>query len=93
MAITDQILLGWMNFIKGRVSKKWAEAQKLYLDFAAPNSTKHTEEHWAQALVLGLWNYFDEIWTMQNADLHGTPFCHATSSFLDVDIKFEYDTL
>eukprot|EP00957_Ditylum_brightwellii_P116685 8900464-Ditylum_brightwellii.AAC.1 len=61
MAIADQTLLGWLNFIKGRVSNKWAEAQKLYLDFVAPNSTKHTEDCWVRALVLGLWNFFGKI--------------------------------
>eukprot|EP00957_Ditylum_brightwellii_P034115 2585707-Ditylum_brightwellii.AAC.1 len=59
MAIADQTSLGRLDFIKGRVSKKWAEAQKLYLDFAAPDSTKHTEECWTCTLVLGLRNFFD----------------------------------
>eukprot|EP00957_Ditylum_brightwellii_P210230 15364701-Ditylum_brightwellii.AAC.1 len=93
IAVAGQTSLGWLSFIKGRVSKKWAEAQKHYLDIAAPDLTKHIEERWAYILVPGLWNFFDKIWMTRNAASHGTLFYHATSSTLDADIKILYNTL
>ena len=35
--VEEQDKIGWMNFVEGRISKKWKEAQHRYYSIKAPS--------------------------------------------------------
>eukprot|EP00957_Ditylum_brightwellii_P009341 706919-Ditylum_brightwellii.AAC.1 len=48
--IEKQAHIGWDNFLKGRVSKEFSDAQQIFYNIVHPNGT-YTCEHWMGKLT------------------------------------------
>ena len=70
LAILDQASIGWINFIKGRISQHWGKAQGIYYSEAFPESKTLTAQTFQLALISGAWAFFHGIWEHRNNTLH-----------------------
>ena len=68
-AVEDQQIIGWDNFMKGRMSICWKMAQELF-KLALPNCNGYDREMWASKVITEIWSIFRHIWNAQNAHLH-----------------------
>jgi hypothetical protein len=62
--------LGWYQFLRGRISKKWGSAYKAYKVGNKQCSTN--EDAWVKHLILSIWNYSISLWKFRNGLVHGT---------------------
>ena len=70
LAILDQARIGWINFLKGRISKHWGKAQGIYYSEAFPESKTLTAQTFQLAIISGAWSLFHGIWEHRNNTLH-----------------------
>lgn len=56
-AYHEQGALGWKYAIRGRISKKWIEAQELHLDIR--KSCMNPQDH---IVIRSLWKAMDYLW-------------------------------
>jgi hypothetical protein len=68
-AFQDQDLIGWDQFRRGRVSKKWEDAQELWL-VAVSTKWKRSSALWLQRLLVAIWDMSFEVWEHRNSILH-----------------------
>ena len=68
-AAEEQDSIGFLNFLSGRVSTKWSEAQQAYLNLAYPES-KSTGRSWAAGLVRNICSYTKLLWVKRSAAIH-----------------------
>ena len=66
-AALDQDAIGWMNFIKGRISLEWCTAQS---HFYASISSSRTSHRWAEELVQNLLAMVHKMWIAHNDVAH-----------------------
>lgn len=66
-AAEDQDEIGWMNFVEGRISCKWREAQA---DYYLSISCNRSARRWAEGLVQQLLSCVHKLWIARNAVVH-----------------------
>eukprot|EP00957_Ditylum_brightwellii_P114296 8714275-Ditylum_brightwellii.AAC.1 len=59
--IEQQANIGWDTFLKGRVSKKFGDAQHIFYNIVHPHGMC-TREYWMGKLITGVWQIFYDIW-------------------------------
>ena len=64
-AYKSQQLIGWAQFLYGRVSKKWTAL----VDDTAPG----TGSQWTRKTIRLFWTYGLDLWTLRNSMVHGSP--------------------
>ena len=69
-AVQNQNDIGWYNFIKGRVSKHWKQAQEIYYRFHKKD-VKYNGQTWGVKLIEALWSYSEGIWLDRNECKYG----------------------
>ena len=70
LAYFEQEQLGWEQALRGRLSKKWGEAQHSY--YNERYETSHmTGEAWTTKVITALWEYALAIWKERNEAYHG----------------------
>ena len=84
-AIEDQHIIGWDNFLKGRISIKWKHAQALYIE-ALPTHNCFNKELWSSKVVTAIWSIFRLVWNSRNAHLH-TDMMSTYGSVLNLQIR------
>jgi hypothetical protein len=75
-AIQEQTTIGWENFLRGFVSKQWAEAQRWHCH------ETHQDFHpnaWAPGLIKTIWDYSLALWDDRNNTLHNGTAVAGTS--------------
>jgi hypothetical protein len=75
-AVTDQMEIGWENFMKGRLSSKWSEMYNHNLLHKTKENKRMTAQKWGKDLIILLWNFVYECWTARSTvehDLEGDP--------------------
>eukprot|EP00957_Ditylum_brightwellii_P021607 1629202-Ditylum_brightwellii.AAC.1 len=76
--------LGWSNFMKGRISYHWCQAQaKYYRSFLRPKQFDSCT--WSIKLTKAIWTIFVDIWNAHNAHLH-TDMDQQTQNVLDKQV-------
>jgi hypothetical protein len=68
-ALQDQNAIGWTNFYKGRLSKKWEQVQKDH--YRKTKATKADPYKWATSVITTMWQGFLQMWENRNDDQHG----------------------
>jgi hypothetical protein len=69
-AFTEQHTdIGWLQFLQGKVSKYWVEAQKLTL--TKSHDTTKSALQWGKQLILEVWSLSKKIWEHRNKEIHG----------------------
>jgi len=69
-ALVDQNNIGWSNFMLGRVSRRFSEAQELYYRFL---KNRKTGKRWTIALITKLQEVAWDMWQHRNHILHNEP--------------------
>jgi hypothetical protein len=64
----EQTSLNWIQFLGGRVSKKW---RALYCKIQ-PGTQGQKSKLWTKNLILLLWNLSLDIWKYRNDTMHGS---------------------
>ena len=71
-AITAQSVIGWENFLKGRISKHWSEAQAMYYTLRVDiDKRKYTILRWKKRLLHAVIGGCITCWDKRNSELHG----------------------
>ena len=70
MAFFEQEQLGWEQALRGRLSKKWGEAQDQYYKDRYPDQLQ-TGDTWTTRVITALWDYSKDIWMERNSAYHG----------------------
>ena len=68
MAAIEQDEIGWDNFFKGHISKKWAIAQLKHYENMYKNPPSIA--HWAKNIIIQIYNVTFEIWMHRNKVVH-----------------------
>ena len=69
LALKEQNAIGWTNFYKGRISKKWEQVQQQHYQRTKP---KKTDTHrWATSIISAMWQGLLLMWEDRNNDQHG----------------------
>ena len=68
-AVQEQDALGWTQFMRGCLSKKWEDAQEWWI---IRNSTKwkRSSKKWLTKLIQAIWEVSREMWEHRNGILH-----------------------
>jgi hypothetical protein len=67
-ALREQNAIGWTNFYKGHMSKKWEQVQQQHYNRAKP---KKSDTHWwATSIISGMWQGLLLMWKDWNDDQH-----------------------
>eukprot|EP00957_Ditylum_brightwellii_P131532 10032229-Ditylum_brightwellii.AAC.1 len=61
--------LGWDNFMKGRISHHWCQAQAEYCR-SFPRPKQFDSCTWSIKLIKAIWTIFVDVWNARNAHLH-----------------------
>jgi hypothetical protein len=69
--LQQQQQIGWDNFMKGYLSKKWRYIQGSYYKFRKLNKRKYHKDRWILQLLILLQQYRHDLWMLRNASLHG----------------------
>jgi hypothetical protein len=67
-AFHEQSAIGWDQFLRGRISRKWGE---VYLMVGKPKTEVASSTRWTKQLVLALWDYAVSLWKFRNGEVHG----------------------
>ena len=70
IAVTEQNEIGWVNFLRGRISKYWGKTQGLYYLDAQIASNTLSSQTFQTTLIKGAWTFFHGIWEYRNGILH-----------------------
>ena len=89
-AALDQDAIGWMNFIKGRISLEWCTAQS---HFYASIGSSRTSHQWAKELVQNLLAMVHKMWIARNDVAHainkkGCKIKDGLAMDIDIDEQF-----
>jgi len=78
-AVKEQNVIGWNNFMKGRISYKWGEAQQVHYsekqktantDQEKQEAKHHTGELLQMRLTIETFKMFETLWESRNLDYH-----------------------
>ena len=97
MAADEQDSIGWMNFVEGRLSQKWKNAQAAYY---LSIDTNRSARLWAEGLVQQLLSGVHKMWIARNAVVHErdeegryVKEKIATENAIDAEFEKEYEDL
>ena len=68
VAILEQHEIGWDNFMIGRWSTKWQEAQEFFL---SQSNSKRSPLRWTTAIIKKLLEICWNVWDFRNGHMHG----------------------
>jgi hypothetical protein len=68
-AVLEQNSLGWYNFLLGRLSTRWADAQQRYLESIGK---RNTGRRWTIAILSKIWDISWDMWEHRNGIAHDT---------------------
>eukprot|EP00957_Ditylum_brightwellii_P043577 3303316-Ditylum_brightwellii.AAC.1 len=68
--VEEQAEIGWENFIKGRISICWGDAQQIFYNTVHPTGN-YSKSQWNGKIITGVWQIFFDVWKACNAHLHG----------------------
>jgi hypothetical protein len=68
-ALDEQDKIGWYNFLLGRLSTKWMDAQQKYLESLGKRTTGR---RWTIAIISKLWDIAWDMWQHRNHIKHNT---------------------
>ena len=68
-AVRDQDRIGWQQFLRGRLSKRWVDAQELWI-IACSTKWKRSSSRWATKAVEATLEITWELWQHRNRVLH-----------------------
>jgi hypothetical protein len=68
-AVYDQDSIGWTQFLRGRLSKKWEDAQERWI-IRCSTKWKRSSKKWLTKLVQAIWEVSREMWEHRNGVLH-----------------------
>ena len=69
-AVREQCEIGWINFLRGRISRHWGKAQGVYYHEAQIASKTLSAQTFQTTLIKSLWTFFHGIWEYRNGILH-----------------------
>ena len=81
-AAHQQLLVGTTELWKGRLARRWIDAQTEAFQNYAPWNDGAT---WARRVTQAIWNTIYTIWAKRNAILHETQSWHQTQNIEQVD--------
>jgi ribonuclease HI len=89
-ASEHQDIIGWTNFMIGRMAPEWAAAQQSYFDWLG---RRRTGKRWLVAITVKLLNLSWDMWDHRNKILHASlhPWKLIEVSIADQQIDEEYD--
>jgi hypothetical protein len=67
--LDEQDKIGWYNFLLGRLSTKWMDAQQKYLESLGKRTTGR---RWTIAIISKLWDIAWDMWQHRNHIKHNT---------------------
>jgi hypothetical protein len=70
-AIAAQSDLGWNVLFRGFLPDNWRKAQAYYQESLGPRDGSITSEKWTCNLLEWIYDLFDLVWGLRNADEHG----------------------
>lgn len=70
LAAREQDQLGWHNFLVGRISSAWAQAQQLFFDTSTTNPNNHHGRCWMKRFIPRIYNMVHEVWLYRNSVVH-----------------------
>ena len=70
LAVREQGEIGWVNFLRGRISRFWGKTQGIYYHDAQLASNTLSAQTFQTTLINGSWSFFHGIWEYRNAILH-----------------------
>jgi hypothetical protein len=71
-AYDDQTLIGWSNFMRGRLTEKWGTIYTNTNTADTHNDTQRvTSKKWGKDIVTLNWKFFLNMWTERNQIEHG----------------------
>jgi hypothetical protein len=62
--------ISWGHFLRGKISKEWANLQQDYIYRTSPG-TKFDKDKWLRLIIKPLIMDCLDLWTLQNAERHG----------------------
>ena len=72
--VKEQNKIGWNNFMKGRISKKWGATQQVHHSekqkHMQTNENHNTSELFQMRLTMELFRMFETLWEARNKDFH-----------------------
>ena len=81
-ALQEQNAIGWTNFYKGRMSKKWEQVQQQHYNQTKP---KEADTHrWATSIISTLWQGLLLMWEDRNDDQHGRDTIESAAKEWDI---------
>ena len=89
-AFSNQISIGWYNFLCGFICKQIVHIQQEYLLHIG---SKKSGSRWATNLISHVWNIIHKIWCHRNTIIHETNKIHSLSGLtpLQQSISLEYE--
>ena len=87
-AVTEQNKIGWGNFLKGRISSKWGDAQQVHYSrkFRSDGATtekqqakKYNSGFFQMMVIKEIWRMFECLWEDRNEDCHSLTAKDATN--------------
>ena len=73
-AVKEQNKIGWNNFMKGRISKKWGAAQQVHCSekqkHMQTDKNHNTGKLFQMRLMMELFRMFETLWEARNKDFH-----------------------
>jgi hypothetical protein len=66
-AAAAQDVIGWQNFMEGKIAKEWGQLQDCHYVHL---QSRCTVDHWTSRLILQLLELMHGMWTHRNKTLH-----------------------
>jgi hypothetical protein len=69
-AFTAQRLIGWDQFLRGRIALKWKDVITAYYHERRPGPA-FTPDQWMRTTINAIWTFALTLWRHRNAEYHG----------------------
>ena len=70
LAAQEQDIIGWDNFLFGRMSTIWSRAQQQYFDSITSNRNDHFGSGWLKRLIPRVYDMVHAVWMFRNSIVH-----------------------
>jgi hypothetical protein len=84
--VREQDLLGWYQFLLGRVGRKWSDAQQRYIDSLYK---KNTGRRWTISLIQKALDVAWDMWQQRNDIKHNTLHPRAAAAVIDIKVQLQ----
>ena len=85
-AVREQDLIGWYQFLLGRVGRKWSDAQQRYIDSLYK---RNTGRRWTISLIQKALDVAWDMWEQRNDIKHNTLHPRAAAAVLDIKVQLQ----